>query len=174
MLSEFIEAYSDDQIYIDMLEDLVNSHPSESIVTESIKYSAYSHLWSVMMVGGIECMIKEWARADSAMHDVYSYFENGSNAERIERLLKAFTLRRIDAKIKHFEDFLAIKYIRNAYIHGEWNQNQREYVEKQGFPRTLMSFEKNHFERMKLSYFHVMQCLGIANTFNTLLARSDI
>lgn len=173
MITEFIDAYSDDQIYLDMLEALVAAHPRESVVPERIKYSAFSRLWSVMMVGGIECMIKEWARDESAMHDVYSYFENGSNAERIERLQTAFRLRGLDPQIEHFEDFLAVKYIRNAYVHGEWNPKQREYVVNRGFPGTLMSFEVDHFERMKSSYLHVMRCLGMANAFNTLLVRRD-
>lgn len=173
MITEFIDAYSDDQIYLGMLEALVASHPSESTVPESIKYSAFSRLWAVMMVGGIECMIKEWARDESAMHDVYSYFDNGPNVERIERLRKAFSLRGIDPKIEHFEDFLAVKYIRNAYVHGEWIPNQREYVVNRGFPGTLMSFEASHLERMKSSYLHVMECMGMANAFNTLLVRRD-
>ena len=173
MVSEFIDAYSDDQIYLDMLEGLVDSHPKESIVPASIKYSAFSRLWAVMMVGGIECMIKEWARDESALHDVYSYFDQGSNDQRIERLQKAFNLRGIEAKIDHFEDFLAVKYIRNAYVHGEWNQAQRKYVVQRGFPGTLMSFDESHFSRMKSSYLHVMQCLGMAKAFNTLLARRD-
>ena len=173
MITEFIDAYSDDQIYLDMLEALVASHPSESAVPETIKYSAFARLWSVMMVGGIECMIKEWARDESAMHDVYSYFDIGSNAERIERLQKAFSLRGINPKIEHFEDFLAVKYIRNAYVHGEWNSNQRDYIVTRGFPSSLMSFEASHFVRMKSSYVHVMQCLGLANAFNTLLVRRD-
>lgn len=173
MVSEFIDAYSDDQIYLNMLEGLVELHPSESMVPASIRYSAFSRLWAVMMVGGIECMIKEWARDESGLQDIYSYFDQGSNAQRVERLRNAFNLRRIEAKIDHFEDFLAAKYIRNAYVHGEWSQAQREYVMQRGFPGTLMSFDASHFNRMKTSYLHVMQCLGMANAFNTLLARHD-
>ena len=169
MVSEFIDAYSDDQIYLDMLEGLVNSHPTESVVPGSIKYSAFSRLWAVMMVGGVECMIKEWARNESALHDVYSYFDQGSNEQRVERLRNAFKLRGIEAKIDHFEDFLAVKYIRNAYVHGEWNHMQRDYVVQRGFPGTLMSFDASHFSRMKASYVHVMQCLGMAKIFTTLL-----
>ena len=172
MTSEFIDAYSDDQIYLDMLEGLVNAHPSESAVPDHIKYSSFSRLWAVMMVGGVECMIKEWSRDESTLHDVYSYFEKIPNAERIERLLKAFALRGINAEVEQFERFLAVKYIRNAYVHGEWNEVQRQYVAQQGFPKTLMSFDAQHLEKMKSSYFHVMKCLGMAKCFNTILSRT--
>ena len=173
MTSEFIDAYSDDQIYLDMLEGLVNAHPSESTVPDHIKYSSFSRLWAVMMVGGVECMIKEWSRDESTMHDVYSYFDNVSNAERIEKLMKAFALRGVDADVEQFEIFLAVKYIRNAYVHGQWNESQRNYVATQGFPETLMSFDARHLEKMKFSYLHVMKCLGVAKCFNTVLSRRD-
>ena len=113
-----------------------------------------------MMVGGVECMIKEWAKSKPMLFDIYSYFEEGSNAERIERLKAAFKLRGLNIDVNRFEDFLVAKYIRNAYVHGEWNETQRIYVAARGFPNSLMSFEKSHFERIKESYMHVMGCLG--------------
>lgn len=173
MTSEFIDAYSDDQTYLGILEDLVNSDPVESIVPENIKYSAFCRLWAVMMVGGVECMIKEWADNESALHDIYTYFDQGSNIQRIERLIKSFKIRGIKINIDHFEDFLVVKYIRNAYIHGEWKKDQRDYVVQRKFPETIMSFNASHFIEMKKSYDHVMQCLGMANTFNKLLARRN-
>jgi len=168
MHSEFIDAYSDDQIYLDMLEGLVNAHPVESSVPSNIKYSSFSRLWAVMMVGGVECMIKEWFSREPMLLDIYSYFERGSNVDRIEGLKKAFRLRGIDVDTKLFEDFLAIKYIRNAYVHGEWIDNQRSFVIQRGFPGTLTGFERHHFEKMKSSYIHVMTCMGIANAFKPL------
>jgi hypothetical protein len=169
MVSEFIDAYSDDQIYLQMMEDLVNAHPVEANAPDSIKYSSFSRLWAVMMVGGVECMIKEWAQEKPMLFDIYSYFDNGSNIDRVDKLKKAFMLRGINVTPDHFEKFLAIKYIRNAYVHGEWNETQRTYVVQRGFPNSLMSFDQSHFVKMKESYSHVMNCLGMANAFNSLL-----
>ena len=171
MVSEFIDAYSDDQIYLDMLEKLVELIPVESVVPPNIKYSVFFRIWAVIMVGGIECMINECARDELALNDICSYFDPGSNNQRIERLRSAFNSMGIEAKIEHFEDFLAVKYIRNAYIHGEWKIEQRNYVVQRGFPATLMTFDASHCVRMKESYFHIMRCLGTANVLNTLLAR---
>lgn len=169
MVSEFVDAYSDDQIYLEMLEGLVNAHPVEASASDSIKYSSFCRLWAVMMVGGVECMIKEWAQHKPMLFDIYSYLENGSNADRIERLTSAFKLRGLNIDAECFEDFLAVKYIRNAYVHGEWNETQRTYAVARGFPNSLMSFEKSHFEKMKASYAHVMNCMGMANAFNSFL-----
>lgn len=173
MPSEFIDAYSDDQIYLDMLEGLVNTHPVESLTPDNIKYSSFSRLWAVMMVGGVECMIKEWAKNKPMLSDIYSYFDSGSNADRVDKLKSAFQQRGIEVDVEHFENYLAIKYIRNAYIHGEWNENQRLFIIQRGFPDSLIGFDQHHFTKMKESYCHVMNCMGMANAFNSFIESSS-
>jgi len=169
MVTEFIDAYSDDQIYLQVLEELVNAHPVEGGAPNSIKYSSFCRLWAVMMVGGVECMIKEWAKGNSTLFDIYAYFDEGSNSGRIEKLKNAFKLRGLDVDVDLFEDFLAVKYIRNAYVHGEWNKTQNAFAVQRGFPSTVMNFDQSHFERMKKSYDHVMSRLGLAKAIATYL-----
>lgn len=169
MIDEFIDAYSDDQIYLELIEKLVNDHPVESSVPDSIKYSSFCRLWIVMMVGSIEMIIKKWANPEPMMFDIASYFENGSNEERLERLYKAFEIRGLNPDRECFDDYLACKYIRNAYVHGEWNENQRNYVAEKGLPSTTMSFTPEHYERVKKSYYHLMNGLGMANAMNSLI-----
>lgn len=169
MTSEFIDAYSDDQIYINMLDGLIDTHPVESSVPERIKYSSLSRLWAVMMIGSVECMVKEWTASRPGLSDIYSYFDDGPNEDRVQRLTAAFSLRGLPVDTAAFKDFLAIKYIRNAYVHAEWNTRQRQFVVDQGFPADLMQFDKVHFGRMKLSYESVMNNLGMAAMFESLL-----
>ncbi|MFB5744214.1 hypothetical protein ACE38U_04915 [Cedecea sp. S5-13] len=168
MTDEFIDAYSDDQIYLEIIEKLINEHPTEGNVPDNIKYSSYSRLWIVMMVGSIEMMIKKWAIPEPMMHDIASYFNDGSNEGRLEHLYKAFELRGLSPKRECFDDYLACKYIRNAYVHGEWNENQRKYVESKGLPSTIMRFSPIHYKRVKDSYYHLMNLLGIAKATNEM------
>ncbi len=168
-MNEFIDAYSDDQIYLETIEKLVNKDRVERLTPDSIRYSSFCRLWAVMMVGSIESMIQDWASEDSAMADIYSYFQNGSNQERIERVKKAFELRGVPVDISKFEDFLAIKYIRNAYVHAKWNENQRNHVVAQGYPDTVMRFTKEHFDRMKDCYYQIMNGLGMINAVTKML-----
>ena len=122
-----------------------------------------------MMVGSIEMIIKKWAKPETMMADIASYFDNGSNEERLERLYKAFEIRGLKPDRDCFDDYLACKYIRNAYVHGEWNESQRKYVESKGLPSTIMSFSPKHYERVKKSYYHLMNGLGTANALNTII-----
>ncbi|WP_126941890.1 hypothetical protein [Xanthomonas sp. BRIP62409] len=170
MTSEFIDAYSDDQIYLNMLEGLVNAHPIEASVPDSIKYSSFSRLWAVMMVGGVECMIKEWTASRPSLSDIYAYFQDGSNDKRLERLENAFKFRGLPVDSEAFQDYLAIKYIQNAYIHAEWSASQRSFVAARGFPNDIMHFDATLFERMKNCYLHVMNNLGMANALESMRA----
>jgi hypothetical protein len=164
--SEFIDAYSDDQAYLEIVERLINVDPVEGLAPERIKYSSFSRLWAVMMIGGVECMIKEWTSSRPSLSDIYAYFQNGPNAERIDRLKDAFRSRGLPIDTDAFEDYLAIKYIRNAYIHAGWSEDQREFVGSREFPVDLMHFEAEHLKRMKICYLHVMNNLGMAMVFD--------
>lgn len=114
-------------------------------------------------------MIKEWARHKPMLSDIYSYFDKIPNTDRVEKLRNAFKLRGINIDAEHFDNFLAIKYMRNAYVHGEWKETERTYVVQRGFPNSLMSFDQTHFTKMKESHRHVMNCLGKAHAFNAVL-----
>ncbi len=46
---------------------------------------------------------------------------------------------------------------------------QRKYVESRGLPSVTMAFTPEHYERVKKSYYHIMNGLGMANAMNALL-----
>lgn len=171
MENEFIEAYSDDQIYLNMIQELVDSHPVEASVPENIKVSSFCRLWSVTMIGSIESMIKIWNTGDMMWADINEYFTSDRipNAVRIEKLKSAFKFRGIEVDDSMFQDLVAIKYIRNAYVHSDWKEDQKNFVIQCGFPGDLMHFEGKHFERMKAVYEHVMNNLGMAHALNSVL-----
>jgi len=170
-LNEFIDAYSDDQIYLSMIKELVNNHPIESNVPENIKYSSFCRLWAVMMIGSIESMVKVWVTGDILWADISAYFDRKSNEDRVDDLKKAFSLRGLDVDEEMFKDFLAIKYIRNSYVHSNWSETQRKYTISRNFPGDVMHFETQHFHRMQAVYSHIMNNLGMLHALNSALQR---
>lgn len=160
MLNEFIEAYSDDQCYLEVFEELIESSPRESVVPERIKCSALCRLWAVMMIGAVECMIKAWAEPGSELEDLKSYLARGDNDEKIDRLKGALAQLGINIDAERFEDYLAAKYIRNTYIHSGWNEKQKAFVVSRDFPESLMHFDANHLARIKGAYLYILNCLG--------------
>lgn len=169
MTNEYLDAYSDDQIYLEMIDSLVASHPVEANAPEEIKYSSFSRLWIVMMVGSIEMMIKEFAVPDPMMGDIVGYLDNKiSNEKRVDFLYKAMESRGLSPDRDCFDDFLACKYIRNAYVHGKWDENHRPYVKSRNLPSSLMVFKKEEYERVKKCYYHVLNKLGMANALSKM------
>lgn len=171
MENEFIEAYSDDQTYLSMIQTLVDSNPVEASVPENVKVSSFCRLWSVMMIGSIESMIKSWNTEDMMWADINEFFASDRipNIARVEKLKSAFRFRGFEVDDSMFRDFVAIKYIRNAYIHSKWKEGQKQFVIQCGFPGDLVHFESKHFDRMKVVYEHVMNNLGMAHALNSSL-----
>jgi hypothetical protein len=77
----------------------------------------------------------------------------------------------LEPKREYFDDFLACKFIRNAYVHGEWNENQRTYVESRNFPSTTMTFSPQHYVRIKECYYHLLNKLGRAQALDTIMKK---
>ena len=172
--NEFIEAYSDDQIYVIMLSELIEQHPIESLSPDSIKYSSYCRLFAFMSVGAIESMIKV-SIEEEAFSDISAYLKDPQdNANRVSNLQLSLEKRGINIDEDLFKDFLAMKYIRNAYVHSHWRDLQRDFAVTRGFPKNVTSFTKQHLLQMQEAYQHVMNCLGMAKCLLAILLFSFI
>ena len=124
-----------------------------------------------MLIGSIECMIEEWASSKNDMKDLYEYFQHRlPNAERLGKLRSALERREIVVDEGVFKDLLAIKYIRNAYIHTRWNPKEVGYVLERGFPDNVNALDAQHLARMKAAHYHAMMCLGKAKIKSDLSA----
>ena len=164
MSSEFLDAYSDDQISLELFEQMAKQdHPPALTIPEGIRNATLCRLWATMLVGSIECMIERWASSKDDMRDIYDYFQKRlPNVQRLNKLRWAFERCGIDVDEGAFKDLLAIKYIRNAYIHTRWNPQEIAYVIERGFPSNVNSFSSEHLLKMKAAHHHAMMCLGKA------------
>ncbi|MGO4653432.1 hypothetical protein AB4Z34_01590 [Ensifer sp. 2YAB10] len=106
-MGEFIDAYSDDQIMVELLEKLIAADPVESLTPERIIASSLSRLWATIMVGAIETMIKSWRTDHPVWREIGRYLDSGNNRDRVRHLHSAFTNFGIEIDESVFEDFLA-------------------------------------------------------------------
>ncbi len=98
------------------------------------------------------------------------YLESGNNRDRMRHLHSAFTNFGIQIDKDVFQDFLAIKYIRNSYIHGTWNEEQRKFALSRNFPGDLMQFTGEHLAKIKRVYQSILSALGTVNAIVNLHA----
>ncbi|MGB3298014.1 MAG: hypothetical protein WBA76_07075 [Phormidesmis sp.] len=100
-------------------------------------------------------MLERWKERDN-LSILNEYFESGSNSERVESLRDAFIASGINVQPDVFDDYLAIKYIRNAIVHASWKtsagnvkQNQLDWIVERGFPSDTRKLTSEHWQRFE-------------------------
>jgi hypothetical protein len=71
-----------------------------------------------------------------------------SNGERVTSLYQAFRNAGINVDKEVFDDYLAIKYLRNTIVHGKWKQSEKEWLDMRGFPTDTRKLTKEHLDRI--------------------------
>jgi hypothetical protein len=102
------------------------------------------------MVASIEHILKTWK--DSDQRGVLTvYFADGvSNGERVANLFAAFERAGIVVERDVFDDYLAIKYLRNVIVHAdEFKDYQKEWLKQRGFPVDPRRLGSDHWRRMR-------------------------
>jgi hypothetical protein len=151
---EFIDAYSDDLIYLQEGRTALLTHPLMPVWKENLDAS-FSRMLAIFMIGNIEVMLETWRDRDRVkVLDVY-FAKKGGNGERVRSLYDAFVSVGIQVEREVFDDYLAIKYLRNTIVHTKWKEHEREWLESRGFPGDTRKLTKQHLDRL----WHVNQSM---------------
>ena len=152
-MKEFIDTYSDDIIYLKEGRQALLTHPLRKEI-KSLCDASYCRMLSVMMIGSIEMMFAEWEKQDKngVLQMWFSKKDKDGkpikNGYRVEVLYNAFKDAGINVDKEVFEDFLAIKYLRNTIIHTDWKDYGKDWVEKRGFPTDTRELSEKDWNRM--------------------------
>lgn len=149
-VEEFIDTYSDDLITIHESRRASYTHPlrSEYAFSELLDAS-FSRILAVFTVGGIEAMLESWRDRDTK-GVLKAYFAKGvKNGDRVKSLCAAFTHAGIPVDKEVFDDYLAVKYLRNTIIHSGWKEYERTWLEERGFPTDSRKLSEEDFERIE-------------------------
>src|SRR5581483_11769230 len=102
----------------------------------------------VIMIANIEHLLESWKEEDPR-GILRQYFDGGAtNGAKVASLLEAFRNARIGVDRAVFDDYLAIKYLRNAIVHARWKDSEKDWVSQHGFPLDMQKLTKEHWERM--------------------------
>jgi len=78
-----------------------------------------------------------------------------NNEDRVKSLRDAFVRNGINVKKDVFDDYLAIKYIRNAIVHASWKsfsgkykEEQLDWIGKRGFPTDTRKLSEDHWQKI--------------------------
>jgi hypothetical protein len=147
LTNEFIEAYENDLIYILRSRHAILTHPLMSSNKELVDTSA-TRLFIVTAVNSIEITLQEWQKQDRSGVLGKYFSEHTTNGKRVQSLCSAFKRAGYDVDQEIFDDYLAIKYLRNIIVHGRWKDYELAWIEKRGFPTKIQDFTNEHLNRI--------------------------
>jgi hypothetical protein len=156
-IREFIDAYSVDLIYLLEARRALLTHPLRGeYAFEDLLNASFCRLFIVTVVQAIEFMLNAWQERDH-IGILNNYFSNqASNGDRVNALYSAFQQAGINVDREVFEDYLAIKYLRNTIVHGRWKNHEKEWLDLRGFPTDVRKFTKEHLDRVHHVYQNMM------------------
>jgi hypothetical protein len=149
-INEFIDTYSDDLINLHEARSARITHPLRGDYAISVYLDAsFCRILAVFVIGGIEAMLESWRDRDR-VNVLEKYFaQNVKNGERVTSLYQAFSDAGIRVDRQVFDDYLAIKYLRNTIIHGRWKEHEKEWLAARGFPTDTRQLTKEHLDRIE-------------------------
>jgi hypothetical protein len=154
-VDEFTDTYSDDIAYLREARISLLTHPLRAEIPELCNAS-FCRMYAIIMIGSIEAMLDRWRDRDN-FNILETYFaQDTSNRERLESLRNAFITNSINVKNDVFDDYLAIKYIRNAIVHADWKsksgrpkQEQLDWITDRKFPTDTRKLTEEHWQKME-------------------------
>jgi hypothetical protein len=156
-INEFIDTYSDDLITIHKARAAAYTHPlsGDYSFAEAYYDAPFCRILVVFVIGGIEAMLESWRDRDK-FKVLEKYFatkdKDGqpiTNGDRVTSLYQAFSDAGIQVDRQVFDDYLAMKYLRNTIIHGRWKDYEKEWLGARGFPTDTRKLKKEHLDKIE-------------------------
>lgn len=145
--NEFIDTYSDDLLYLEDARSALMTHPLRD-GNETYLDPSLCRLAIVFSIGAVEAMLGEWRVRDQASILEPYFATRSSNRTRIMGLYDAFCSSGIEVDRDVFEDYLAIKFLRNTIVHSEWKESEKILVCERGFPTDTRKLTKEHLDKI--------------------------
>ena len=146
-VSEFIDTYSDDLLYLKDARHAFLTHPLRHDMRDHLDASL-CRVAIVFSIGAVEAMLEEWQHRDPDSI-LKSYFaKNSSNNDRIYGLYSAFLDSGVRVNKEIFRDYLAVKYLRNTVVHSRWKSNEKPWILARGFPTDTRKLTREHLDKV--------------------------
>lgn len=171
-IDEFTDTYSDDVIYLREARVALLTHSLRAEIHELCNAS-FCRLYAIVMIGSIEAMLERLRTRDN-LNILDAYFAQGvTNEDRVKSLRAAFVNNGINVKHDVFDDYLAIKYVRNAIVHASWEtqsgqlkKEQVNWIAARKFPTDTRKLNEEHWQRIEWVNENMMFYIALAGIPN--------
>jgi|GEM_PF-5324071 len=157
----FLRTYSRDVLTLKFARNALLSHPKRPILGHQ-EDAAFCRILMMVTVSAVESVLDLW-------HDnvgIRAYFATrASNEDRVRALKLSMQEAGVSVDENVLFDFLAIKYLRNTYVHANLRDSEREWISKRGFPTDFEMLTAREWERISevatVMLRYVEQAVGI-------------
>lgn len=130
------------------MRDTFTTHPLK-YYPEPLIDAPFCRMYIILMIAGIENAINSWKEQDNLLILKIYFKKKASNEQKINSLYEAFVQHGLIVDKSVFDDYLAIKYLRNDIIHaGNSKPYERDWIVTRGFPLNIMQFNSSHWEKI--------------------------
>jgi hypothetical protein len=166
-VDEFVDTYSDDMIYLEEGRKAVLEKTQVEIERKWCNAS-FCRLFIVFLVGNIEAMLEGWRNEDNAILETY-FADASPNGEKIRNLCAEFQRAGVDVDPEVFNDYLAVKYLRNAIVHAQWKKTQHAWIRQRGFPLDTRELTDEHWSRLQVINENMMHYIAISGAIAAVI-----
>lgn len=160
-MDEFLDCYSDDIIQLKEARKVMLALQKHEFSTQLCN-ATFCRIYIILLVGQVEMVLKHWRTRDGIpFEDLFDHNGKITNQQRVDRMVSVFRIHLMPTDPAILFDFLALRYIRNALIHSEWNEQQQAFVEERGFPIDARSFRNQDWIRIAEIDSHLICLLGL-------------
>ncbi|MBF4629043.1 hypothetical protein [Curtobacterium flaccumfaciens] len=162
-IPEFTDSYSDDMLFLASLRRILLRHPLENFMPRFLD-ATLARLYAVMLVGNVENgIMEEFRRTED--EDLSTYLggqvDNSTKVAALMEFVQRRSVSSVDTSV--FQDYLAIKYLRNGIIHSDQRQGaQADYVTSRGFPLDSRELTQVHLRRFAEVDHAITMYLGLS------------
>ncbi len=158
MDKEFLDVTADNLIIIrDARHALLSkTEPGEKT---RIANAVFCRMLTICIVTSTEFILEAWRTKSQVLEPYFALPKNTPNPDRKRSLQKAFEEHWLDLEESVLDDYLAIKFMRNASVHLRWFSHEKDWVKLRNFPTDLTRFAMDDFDRMSKVYNKLAICI---------------
>lgn len=167
-IDEYLESYIDDVTTVLAAKQKLSDGDYVGF-EDRLLISSLSRIFISILVSHFENMLRLWSEKDKHFVLVKYFDDSAPNGDKVRALRDAFGNTHIETEGKYFDDYLAIKYLRNTIMHASWEdpkrpekkraleaEERKTYVVANGFPVDIRKFSATHFKKIACVHFKML------------------
>jgi hypothetical protein len=134
-------------MHLEQVREAMLAHPCGEFHNDAF----FCRMLAIMTISYLEHGLDAWQQEEN-LDGLDAYFRTrGTAHERAAALGRALENAGVEVNGRVIDDLVAVKLLRNAIVHGDWNKREddRRWVQERGFPGDVRDLGFHHWRRIQ-------------------------